>query len=44
VARAPHRQFHFADIIYLADGTVEMLNDPDGCLMACIDGRTVRVD
>jgi Xaa-Pro aminopeptidase len=37
-------KFHFEDIIYLAAGTVEILNDADGRLMACIDGRTVRVD
>ncbi|PNU06683.1 M24 family metallopeptidase [Novosphingobium guangzhouense] len=37
-------KFHFEDIIYLDGDTVEILNDADGRLMACIDGRTVRVD
>ncbi|WP_380779990.1 M24 family metallopeptidase [Sphingomonas sp. R86520] len=37
-------KFHFEDIIYLKDDVVEILNDADGRLMACIDGRTVRVD
>lgn len=37
-------KFHFEDIIYLDGDTVEILNDADGRLMACIDGCTVRVD
>lgn len=37
-------KFHFEDIIYLDGDTVEILNDADGRLLACIDGRTVRVD
>ncbi|MGA1797202.1 M24 family metallopeptidase [Sphingomonas sp. 4RDLI-65] len=37
-------KFHFEDIIYLKDDVVEILNDADGRLLACIDGRTVRVD
>ena len=37
-------KFHFEDIIYLDGDTVEILNDADGRLMACIDGRTIRVD
>ncbi|MBT0669546.1 aminopeptidase P family protein [Novosphingobium profundi] len=37
-------KFHFEDIIYLDGGGVEILNDADGRLLACIDGRTVRVD
>jgi len=37
-------KFHFEDIIYLANGEVEILNNPDGRLLACIDGRAVPVD
>ena len=37
-------KFHFEDIIYLHDGKVEILNDAEGRLMACVDGRVVRVD
>lgn len=37
-------KFHFEDIIYMKDGAVEILNDADGRLLACIDGRAVRVD
>lgn len=37
-------KFHFEDIIHLNGDTVEILNDADGRLLACIDGRTVRVD
>lgn len=37
-------KFHFEDIIYLKDGEVEILNNPDGRLLACIDGRTVPVE
>ncbi|MCJ1961687.1 M24 family metallopeptidase [Novosphingobium mangrovi (ex Hu et al. 2023)] len=37
-------KFHFEDIIYLDGERVEILNDADGRLLACIDGRTVRVD
>jgi len=37
-------KFHFEDIIHLNNGKVEILNDADGRLMSCIDGRTVRVD
>ncbi|MDZ5649745.1 M24 family metallopeptidase [Nitrospirillum sp. BR 11828] len=37
-------KFHFEDIIHLHGDTVEILNDADGRLLACIDGRTVRVD
>jgi Xaa-Pro dipeptidase len=37
-------KFHFEDLIYLKDGKVEILNDADGRLLACIDGRAVRVD
>ena len=36
-------KFHFEDIIYLTDDGAEILNDGDGRLLACIDGRTVRV-
>jgi Xaa-Pro dipeptidase len=37
-------KFHFEDLIYLNSGEVEILNDSDGRLMACIDGRIDRVD
>lgn len=37
-------RFHFEDLIYLNDGGVETLNDSDSRLLACIDGRTVRVE
>ena len=37
-------KFHFEDLIYLHGGGAEILNDGDGRLMACIDGRIVRVD
>ena len=37
-------KFHYEDLIYLKDGKVEILNDADGRLLACIDGRAVRVD
>jgi Xaa-Pro dipeptidase len=37
-------KFHFEDLIYLHGGEVEILNNADGRLMACIDGRIVRVD
>lgn len=37
-------KFHFEDIIYLDGDRVDILNDADGRLMACIDGRTIRVD
>jgi len=37
-------KFHFEDIIYMKDGAVEILNDADGRLLACIDGRAMRVD
>jgi Xaa-Pro aminopeptidase len=37
-------KFHFEDIIHLDGDQVEILNDADGRLLACIDGRTVRVD
>jgi Xaa-Pro aminopeptidase len=37
-------KFHFEDIVYLKDDEVEILNDADGRLMACIGGRVVRVD
>lgn len=36
-------KFHFEDIIHLNNGEADILNDPDGRLMACIDGRIVRV-
>ena len=36
-------KFHFEDIIYLKDGAVEILNDADGRLLACVDGRAMRV-
>jgi Xaa-Pro aminopeptidase len=37
-------KFHYEDLIYLNDGAVEILNDADGRLLACIDGRAVRID
>lgn len=37
-------KFHFEDIIYLKDDHVEILNDADGRLFSCVDGRAVRVD
>ncbi len=37
-------KFHFEDIIYLKDDRVEILNDADGRLMVCVDGRVARVD
>ena len=37
-------KFHFEDLIYLHDGTVETLNDSDSRLFACVGGRTERVD
>jgi Xaa-Pro aminopeptidase len=37
-------KFHFEDLIYLHSGAVEILNDADGRLLACVDGRIVRVD
>ena len=37
-------KFHFEDLIYLNNGSVEILNDADGRLLACIDGRALRVD
>ena len=36
-------KFHFEDIIYLKDDAVEILNDADGRLLACVDGRAMRV-
>ena len=36
-------KFHFEDLVYLKDGAAEIINDADGRLMCCIDGRTVRV-
>jgi Xaa-Pro aminopeptidase len=36
-------KFHFEDLVYLKDGVAEIINDADGRLMCCIDGRTVRV-
>lgn len=36
-------KFHFEDIVYLNNGVIEILNDADGRLLACIDGRVVRV-
>lgn len=36
-------KFHFEDIIYLGPDGIEILNDADGRLLACIDGRAVRV-
>ncbi len=37
-------KFHFEDLIHLNGGTVEILNDGDGRLMACIDGRIDHVE
>jgi hypothetical protein len=37
-------KFHFEDLIYLNNGSVEILNDADGRLLACVDGRALRVD
>ncbi len=37
-------KFHFEDLVYLKDDRVELLNDADSRLFACIDGRTVRVE
>jgi Xaa-Pro dipeptidase len=37
-------KFHYEDLIHLKDGKVEILNDADGRLIACIDGRAKRVD
>lgn len=37
-------KFHFEDLVYLQGDKIEVLNDADGRLLACIDGRTVRVD
>jgi Xaa-Pro dipeptidase len=37
-------KFHFEDIIHLNHGEVEILNNPDGRLLACIDGRAVPVE
>jgi Xaa-Pro aminopeptidase len=37
-------RFHLEDLAYLKDGKVELLNDPDTRIFACIDGRTVRVE
>jgi Xaa-Pro dipeptidase len=36
-------KFHYEDLVWLNDGEVELLNDPDGRLLACIDGRAQRV-
>jgi Xaa-Pro aminopeptidase len=37
-------KFHFEDLVYLHDGKVEILNDSDGRLLVCSDGRTTRID
>ena len=37
-------KFHLEDLSYLRGGEVELLNDPDNRLFACIGGRTVRVE
>lgn len=37
-------KFHFEDLIYLSDGQVEIINDSDGRLLSCMDGRTYLVD
>ncbi len=37
-------KFHYEDLIHLNGGEVEVLNDADGRLFACIDGRAQRVD
>jgi Xaa-Pro aminopeptidase len=37
-------KFHFEDLVYLHDGQVETLNDSDGRLIVCCDGRASRVE
>jgi len=36
-------KFHFEDLVYLGKDGAEIINDADGRLLCCIDGRTVRV-
>lgn len=37
-------KFHFEDLVFLQDDRVELLNDADSRLFACIGGRTMRVE
>jgi Xaa-Pro dipeptidase len=37
-------KFHFEDLVYLKDDRIEMFNDSDSRLFACVDGRALRVE